>query len=157
MLNLGGGSDAGALIVTNASPTDLLSATKLTPLPDASNLPTDPPSLALAQAVCYYSGNCHLAPYNSLRGNPFFNLDARLAKNIKLGENRNLQLIFQAFNLTNHANYGNNLDGTVATLNSNGDAATPNSGFSKALGFINPTSSTLPRAFTAEFGARFSF
>ncbi len=49
-----------------------------------------------------------VAPYNSLRGDPYFNMDARIAKNIKLGEKRNLQLMFQAFNLTNHANYGNN-------------------------------------------------
>ncbi len=96
-------------------------------------------------------------PYNSLRGDPYFNVDARLAKNIKLGEHRNLQLMFQAFNLFNHANYGNNFDNVVATLNSNKVAATPNSGFGNAAGFINPTSSLLPRSFTGEFGARFSF
>jgi hypothetical protein len=54
--------------------------------------------------------------------------------------------MFQAFNLTNHANYGNNFDGTTGL-----------SSFGHPLGFINPTSSTLPRAFTGEFGARFSF
>jgi hypothetical protein len=69
-----------------------------------------------------------------------------VAKNVKLGESRNLQLIFQAFNLTNHANYGNNFGSVV-------DDPT----FKKPLGFINPTSSLLPRAFTGEFGARFTF
>jgi hypothetical protein len=73
-------------------------------------------------------------------------MDVRLAKNIKLGEARNLQLAWQGFNLFNHANYGNNFDTVV-------DSST----FGKAVGFINPTSSTLPRAFTAEFGARFTF
>jgi hypothetical protein len=87
-----------------------------------------------------------LNPIFNLRGDPYFDMDARLAKNIKLGENRNLQLMFQAFNLTNHANYGNNFDGTVGLPS-----------FGHPLGFINPTSSTLPRAFTGEFGARFSF
>ncbi len=154
MLNLGGGSSAGALIVTNANPTDLLSATKLTPLVDSVS---GKPRLDLAEAACYYSGNCHIVPYNSLRGDPYFNMDARLAKNIKLGEHRNLQLIFQAFNLFNHGNYGNDFDNTVATLNSNKAAATPNSGFGNPAGFINPTSSTLPRAFIGEFGARFTF
>jgi hypothetical protein len=143
MLNLGGGSAAGALIVTNTTPNDLLSATKLTPLVDSAS---GQPSLGLAQAVCYYGGSCHIVPYNSLRGDPYFDMDVRLAKNIRLGEGRKLQLAWQGFNLFNHANYGNNFDTVVQ-----------DSTFSKAIGFINPTSATLPRAFTAEFGARFTF
>jgi hypothetical protein len=143
MLNLGGGSSAQSLIVTAANPTDLASATNLTPIVDSV---TNKPSLTLAEAKCYYSNNCVINPYNSLRGDPYFNMDARLAKNIKLGEKRNLQLAFQAFNLTNHANYGNNFGTTV------GDPT-----FKNPIGFINPTSSTLPRAFIGEFGARFSF
>jgi hypothetical protein len=121
----------------------LASATNLTPIVDSV---TNKPSLTLAEAKCYYSNNCVINPYNSLRGDPYFNMDARLAKNIKLGEKRNLQLAFQAFNLTNHANYGNNFGTTV------GDPT-----FKNPIGFINPTSSTLPRAFIGEFGARFSF
>jgi hypothetical protein len=149
MLNLGGGSDAGALIVTNANPTDLLSATKL---------PLVSGRLDVAEAACYYSGNCHIAPYNSQRGDPYFNVDARLAKNIKLGEHRNLQLMFQGFNLFNHANYGNSFDNLVSTLDSTTHAtASANSGFANPNNFINPTSTTLPRAFIAEFGARFTF
>jgi hypothetical protein len=135
-LNLGGGSDAGALVV---------------PKNDQGNLtafidPTTGLPNTLAAAQCYYSGNCVVAPYNSKRGDPYFDMDARLAKNIKLGENRNLQLMFQAFNLTNHANYGNNFSNVV------GDPT-----FGNPIGFINPTSSLLPRAFTGEFGARFTF
>jgi len=143
MLNLGPGSAGGALIVTNTSPNDLLSATKLTPLVDSASTK---PSVSLAEAVCYYSSSCHVVPYNSLRGDPYFDMDVRLAKNIKLGEGRNLQLAFQGFNLFNHANYGNNFDNVIQ-----------DGTFGKAIGFINPTSSTLPRAFTAEFGARFTF
>jgi hypothetical protein len=94
----------------------------------------------------YYSRTCGLNPIDNKRGNPYFNLDARVAKNLRLGEHRNLQLAFQAFNLTNHANYGNNFDNTV------GDAT-----FGKAVGFINPTSSVAGRSFTGEFGARFTF
>lgn len=131
MLNLAGGSSAGALLVLNTDPNNLLATSAMS---------------SLAQAQCYYSGTCRVAPYNSLRGDPYFNVDVRLAKNIKLGEGRNLQLAWQAFNLFNHANYGNNFDTTVQ-----------DGTFAKAIGFINPTSSTLPRAFTAEFGARFTF
>lgn len=137
MLNLGGGSDAGALIVTNSNPSNLNSAAQL-PVPVGS-------TLKVQEAKCYYSGNCHLAPYNSLRGDPYFNMDARIAKNIKLGEHRNLQLAFQAFNLFNHANYGNDFFNTIG------------SNFNQPSDFINPTSTTLPRSFQGEFGARFSF
>lgn len=94
----------------------------------------------------YYSRSCGLNPIFNKRGDPYFNVDARVAKNIKLGESRKLQLAFQGFNLFNHANYGNNFDSVV------GDAT-----FGKAIGFINPTSSVAPRSFTAEFGARFTF
>jgi Carboxypeptidase regulatory-like domain/TonB dependent receptor len=134
MLNLGGGSSAGALLVPANNTKDLTATSAMT---------------ALQQAQCYYTTHtCVLAPYNSLRGDPYFNVDARLAKNIKFGERRNLQLIFQAFNLFNHANYGNNFDNLVDNAGTT---------FGKAVGFINPTSSTLPRSFTGEFGARFSF
>ncbi|HKW75412.1 MAG TPA: TonB-dependent receptor [Terriglobales bacterium] len=163
-LNLGGGSSGGALIVTNSAPTDLLSASKLAPVVDSAS---SIPRIDLAEYRCYYSGNCHLAPYNGLRGDAYYNMDARVAKNIKLGETRNLQLIFQAFNLFNHANYGNNFGGTTNELSIIKDATVPVSGkrqistpdptFTNAAGFINPTSSLLPRAFTGEFGARFTF
>jgi TonB dependent receptor len=139
-LNFGGGSDAGAVVVPKNDQTNV-----------TAFLVTDPTTgeisvNKLAASQCYYSGNCVVAPYNSKRGNPFFNMDARVAKNIKLGESRNLQLMFQAFNLTNHANYGNDF-GTVVDSPS----------FGNPIGFINPTSTLLPRSFTGEFGARFTF
>ena len=135
-LNLSGGSSAGALIVPNSDPTNFKA------MAGASG------AAKLAAVQCYYSGSCHVVPYNSLRGDPYFNVDARLAKNIKLGEGRILQLAFQGFNLFNHANYGNNYDNVVTTTSTT---------FGRPVGFINPTSSVLPRAFTAEFGARFTF
>jgi len=140
-LNLGGGSDTNALVVPKNDQTNLTAFLQ----PDPAN-----PGQFIVDKVgasqCYYSGNCVVAPYDSKRGNPFFNMDARVAKNIKVGEGRNLQLMFQAFNLTNHANYGNDF-GTVVGSGS----------FGNPVGFINPTSSLLPRAFTGEFGARFTF
>jgi hypothetical protein len=135
LANFGGGSSAQALVVPISNPSNLT----------AFDDPTNGPS-KLAATKCYYAGQCQFVPYNSLRGDPYFNMDARIAKNIKLGETRNLQLMFQSFNLTNHANYGNNFGATV-------DDPT----FKHPIGFINPTSSLLPRSFTGEFGARFSF
>jgi carboxypeptidase family protein/TonB-dependent receptor-like protein len=163
MLNLGGGSSGGATVVTNANPSDLLSATKLAPVVDSA---TGITRIDIAEARCYYSGNCHLVGYNSLRGDPYFNMDFRLAKNIPMGEARNLQLIFQAFNLFNHANYGNNFGATTSSLSianptapktSQFQVSKPDSTFTNPIGFINPSSSLLPRAFTAEFGAKFTF
>src|SRR6266849_2075714 len=140
MLNLGSGSSLGAIIVPNSDPTNLLA------LPANTGVKATDNAQKLAAAQCYYSGNCHIVPYNSKRGDPYFNMDVRLAKNIRLGEGRNLQLAFQGFNLFNHANYGNDFDNV---------AQSPT--FGRAIGFINPTSSLLPRSFEGEFGARFTF
>jgi outer membrane receptor protein involved in Fe transport len=112
-------------------------------------IPNDSPGTFLTGAAgrtCYFAGTCHVAPVDSLRGDPFFQLDTRLSKNFKLGETRNLQIIAQAFNLTNRANYGNDFDGTVGSPT-----------FGQPVGFINPTSTNVPRSLAGEFGFRFSF
>jgi hypothetical protein len=80
-------------------------------------------------------------------GDPFFQLDMRLAKNIHLREKMNLQLVAQAFNLTNRANYGNNFGNNI------GSATT----FGHPVGFINPSAATIPRSLWGELGARFTF
>ncbi len=134
-LNFSGGSAAGALIVPNSGG-------------DMFTYSSSSSATRLAAVQCYYAGNCHVNPYDSLRGDPFWNVDARLAKNIKFGERANLQLAFQAFDLFNHANYGNNFDGVIQ------DQGTT---FGKPAGFINPSSTVIPRSFTAEFGFRFTF
>jgi outer membrane receptor protein involved in Fe transport len=100
-----------------------------------------------AAQACLANGGCHILPYDSVRGNPIFEMDARFSKNIKLGEQRRLQLSFQAFNLTNHPNYGNNFYYT----------ATSGSKFMTPAGFTNPTSSSTANAFVGEFGAHFTF
>lgn len=101
---------------------------------------------------CFYGLNgvrqaCTIARYDALRGDPFFELDMRLAKNIKFGERMNLQLIAQAFNLTNRANYGNDYNNNIA------DPST----FGHAAGFINPASTIVPLSTWGEFGLRFTF
>jgi outer membrane receptor protein involved in Fe transport len=131
-LGFGSGEDNRAVVVPNNSPTTYLTGS--------------------AGQTCYFAGQCHLAPFNSLRGDPFFQLDTRLSKNIKIGEKANLQIVAQAFNLTNRANYGNDFNTVVNGVDPNGK---PN--FQKPAGFINPTSTNLPRSLTGEFGFRLSF
>lgn len=101
---------------------------------------------------CFYglngvSQSCTIAKYDPLRGDPFFQLDLRLAKNFKFGERMKLQLIAQAFNLTNRANYGNAFGGNIAS------PAT----FGHPTDFIAPSSTIIPRSLWGELGARFTF
>ena len=99
-----------------------------------------------AALACLAAGQCRQVGYDTVRGDPYFNLDMRVAKNIRVREGWNLQLIFQGFNITNRTNYGSNFHNT----NTAGTFLTPE-------GFINPSSSFTPRAFVGEFGARFTF
>jgi hypothetical protein len=111
---------------------------------------TNPTTSALGKAAreCLAAGRCHLLSYNPFRGDPTFQLDMRVSNNIKLGERSNLELIFQAFNLTNRTNFGNNF-GAPATSPS----------FMTPVGYFGPTFSPTmaARAFVGEFGVRFSF
>ena len=115
-------------------------------------VPNDSPAdyhaiTSAAQALaCLDAGNCHQVGYDTMRGDAFFQMDMRIAKNIRIREGMNLQLIFQAFNLTSKVNYGNDFHNT----NTSGSFLTPE-------GYINPSSSTIPRAFVGEFGFRFTF
>lgn len=101
---------------------------------------------------CFYglngvSQSCTIAGYDALRGDPFFQLDLRLAKNIRFGERVNLQLVGQAFNLTNRANYGNDYNNSIASQSTFGHPA----------GFLNPSATTIPRSLWGEFGLRLTF
>jgi Carboxypeptidase regulatory-like domain/TonB dependent receptor-like, beta-barrel len=101
---------------------------------------------------CFYGLNgvsqaCTIAKYDPLRGEPFFQLDLRLSKNIKFGERMNLQLVAQAFNLTNRANYGNDFNNNIASSDT----------FAHPGGFINPAATTIPRSLWGELGVRFTF
>lgn len=132
-LGYGSGEDNHAVVVPNNAPTTYL--------------------VKAAGQTCYFAGNCHLVPFNSLRGDAFFQLDTRLSKNFKIGEKANVQIIAQAFNLTNRANYGNDVVTNVTSV----DPKTGTNNFGTPAGFINPTSTNIPRSLTGEFGFRFSF
>src|ERR1017187_10052000 len=85
-------------------------------------------------------------PRGSLRGDPTFELDFRGSKTFSFREKMSLQLLAEVFNLTNHANYGSNLNRITAPDGS----IIPNSGFGQPIGIYTP-----PRQL--QFGVRFSF
>jgi Carboxypeptidase regulatory-like domain/TonB dependent receptor-like, beta-barrel len=97
--------------------------------------------------MCYYvTKQCQVSQYDPLRGDPFFQMDMRFSKSFRIREGMNLELIAQAFNLTNHANYGNNFGLDISSTT-----------FNHPIGFINPTSTYMPRSLWSEFGVRFTF
>jgi hypothetical protein len=123
-----------------------------------SNLFWSATQSSAALKACYLAGTCVQLPYDSLRGQPYFNIDTRVSKSIKIKEHSDLKLMFQAFDLTNRANFGNNYDGNVRHFN----AASPStSSFATPLGYIgcnaNGCNRAIPISFRAEFGAQFTF
>jgi hypothetical protein len=142
-LNTGNGT-ATAVVVPKSDPKDYTHFSKV-------NYGTDSEAItradAAAQECFYFTGECTIAKYDPLRGDPFFQLDTRLAKTFKLGERANVQLIAEAFNLTNRANYGNNFNNSIASPNKFGHPA----------GFIAPSSVIIPRSTWGELGFRFNF
>jgi hypothetical protein len=133
-LNTGGGT-TNAVVVPKGNPTAWFTYAN---------------DIAAAQD-CYYGltgpSACTIAKYDPLRGDPIFELDMRLAKSFKFGDKANLQLVAEAYNLTNRANYGNNIEATIS------DQAD----FGKPAGFFAPSATTIPRSVWGQFGFRLSF
>jgi Carboxypeptidase regulatory-like domain len=100
-----------------------------------------------AQNCFYLTNNCTISNFDPLRGDPVFELDTKLAKNIKIGERVNLQIIAQAFNLTNRANYGSNFGNNISSPNT----------FGHPIGFFAPTATFIPRSLWSEFGVHLTF
>jgi hypothetical protein len=101
---------------------------------------------------CLQAGTCEEVSYDSFRGQTFIQLDARFAKTVTIADRYNVEMFFQGFDLTNRANFGGNLQGDMNSV----DPTDPSS-FLKPTDFITPNSTVIPRSFTGEFGARFSF
>lgn len=95
---------------------------------------------------CLGTGDCFQASYDAARGQVFFQLDSRVSKDIKFGEKRVLNVFFQAFDMTNRANYGNNFTGNIRSGT-----------FGKPNAFITPSGVIVPRSFSGELGATFRF
>jgi hypothetical protein len=76
-------------------------------------------------------------------------LDARIGKTITIHDRYNVNLFFQGFDLTDRANFGSSLYNLVTDSNDDN--------FLKPKDFITPGGTVIPKSFTGEFGARFSF
>lgn len=127
----GGGQGATHAVLLKSDPTNYL-ATK---------------SYSTAQLQsCLAAGTCFQAPYDSLRGQPFIQFDLRASKEFRFGERARLEFIFQAFDVTNRANFGNNYVGNIRS-----------SQFMQPNGFITPSGVIVPRSFSGELGAQFRF
>ncbi len=120
------------VILLNSQPNNLLATAAMS----ASDL-----------RACLVAGSCKPSGFDSLRGNPFFQWDIRIGKTIKFGERSRLELFFQGFDITNHANFG-------PTYNNNIRQA---STFGTPSGFITPGSVVLPHSFPGELGAQYRF
>src|SRR5262245_16676778 len=127
----GSGRGNAHAIVNTSNPNDLLANVRKS---------------AADRRACLAAGSFKQVGFDSLRGQAFFQLDTRLSKDVKFGERAKLKLIFQAFDLTNRANFGNNFDGNIR-----------NKTFGKPTGFITPSGVIVPRSFSGEFGAQFTF
>ena len=111
-----------------------------------SNLRASKDMTAAQLRACLTDGSCQQVGLGSARGQTFFQFDARIGKTVKLGEKRTLDLFFQAFDLTNRANFGQNF---ITSIRSNA--------FGTPQGFLAPASTIVPRSFWGEFGATFRF
>src|SRR6185312_12834734 len=94
--------------------------------------------------TCLANATCHQVGMYVLRGQPFFDLDARFGKRVRTSEKTSLNLFFQAFDLTNRANFGASFSGNVRS-----------SSFMKPTGYLTPDGLTIPKSFRGEFGADF--
>ncbi len=95
---------------------------------------------------CLAAGSCFVSAFDSQRGAPFFQLDARLSKIIKIRERASLEFMFQAFDLTNRANFGGNYQGNIRS-----------SSLGQPTAFITPSSVVIPQFFAGEAGFTFRF
>jgi len=98
------------------------------------------------QQSCLAAATCEMAPFDGLRGQDFFQLDTRVTKSFNFAEKGTLRLIFQAFDLTNRANFGNSFGGNVQS-----------SSFEQPTGFLAPSGTTVPKSFRGEFGVEYTF
>jgi hypothetical protein len=95
---------------------------------------------------CLADGSCYESSYDSLRGQNFFQFDTRISRVFRFKDRYNLEFMFQAFDLTNRANFGGNFQGSIRS-----------SAFEQPKGFITPSSVIIPHSFSGEAGFRFSF
>lgn len=98
------------------------------------------------QQACLSAGTCIEVPFDNLRGQDYFQLDTRLTKSFDFAEKGTLRLIFQAFDITNRANFGNSFSGNVRSPS-----------FEQPTGFVAPNGTIIPKSFRGEFGVEYTF
>jgi hypothetical protein len=95
---------------------------------------------------CLSANTCHVSGYDSARGAPFFQLDTRFSKLFHIRERMSLEFFFQAFDLTNRANFGGTYYNNIRTTT-----------FGKPSGFITPSAVVIPQFFAGEAGFTMRF
>jgi hypothetical protein len=144
---------ASARPYTPREGTDYFGVGNSSTLDYAVTLNSDPTNLLATKAytaaqlrACLAAGTCTIQSYGSLRGQPFYQLDARFSKVFKIKERVSLEFIFQAFDLTNRANFGNNFGSNIRT-----------SSFRTPTAFFTPSSVVVPQFFSGEAGFTLRF
>ncbi|HML17532.1 MAG TPA: TonB-dependent receptor, partial [Bryobacteraceae bacterium] len=127
----GGGQGTTHTIVLDSDPSNLL----------ATKSYSDGQLLA-----CLAANTCEQVHYDNLRGEDFFQFDARFGRFFNIREKAKVEVFFQAFDLTNRANFGSSYGVNIRTAT-----------FETPTNFIAASSAIIPKQFTGEFGARFSF
>jgi hypothetical protein len=95
---------------------------------------------------CLGDGSCFITHYGSARGQAFYQLDARFSKMFRFRERMTLEFMFQAFDLTNRANFGGNYYTSIRS-----------SAFGTPSAFFTPSSVIIPQFFAGEGGFTFRF
>jgi hypothetical protein len=91
-------------------------------------------------------GSLQYLPYDSFRGNAFFQMDLRVSKTFVFKERNRLELIAQMFNMTNRANFGSSYQTSIKSAS-----------FALPSNFLSTSGTVVPHAFVAEMGFRYSF
>jgi len=139
VLGVGSGRGTAHVTVLNSNPDDIRAALNSFGDPTVA-------ANAVKYRNCLRAGQCSNASFDDLRGQPYFQLDTRVTKNFRIKERATLSVLFQVFDLTNRANFGNNFVTDVRQSN----FATPSA-------FITPSAVIIPHSLSAEFGVKISF
>ncbi len=91
-------------------------------------------------------GTKKVLDYNTVRGQPFFQLDLRVSKFFVFKERQRVEFLAQFFNLTNRANFGNSYVNSIQS-----------SAFGTPNGYYAGASAIVPKSFAAEMGVKYSF
>src|SRR5438105_3127601 len=149
VLGLGAGR-ANRTVVFTDRPNDLTATLNAFCVTDSLGNHCDPSfsnAVRIQYRDCIRAGQCTISPFDRLRGQRYFQLDTRISKNFRIKEHYVITALFQMFDLTNRANYGNNFGNNVRDLTT----------FAKPAGFITPNGVIVPHAFSGEFGVKFTF